>query len=258
MTYYDDIGEAYPWAVELPVAALSLDFLGVPGSVLGSDTAALIEKHGFPDNKRLGAGVVDGRSVWADGQTAPNLIGALIGKARPRAVSGAPARPGGPVQRVLPVQVGTVDLQPSHQAGCGPRWLSSAASAGSAPCTAFRAALGAPRAAAETRHAAVQGVKHISVQSSVSLQHLPYDKDLEHALPAEIVGRLAFAKQKLGEIVAAAKAAPGVKPVPLTSALPTVGAPRLCRCSAHAAADNPQARSSMPLQKRLVMRAAGL
>ena len=97
MTYYDDIGEAYPWAVELPVAALSLDFLGVPGSVLGSDTAALIEKHGFPDNKRLGAGVVDGRSVWADGQSAPNLIGALIGKARPRAVSAAPSccLPGG-------------------------------------------------------------------------------------------------------------------------------------------------------------------
>ena len=89
MTYYDDIGDAYTWAVELPVAALSLDFLGVPGSVLGSDTAALIEKHGFPDNKRLGAGVVDGRSVWADGQSAPNLIGALIGKARLRAMPGA-------------------------------------------------------------------------------------------------------------------------------------------------------------------------
>ena len=67
-------------------------------------------------------------------------------------------------------------------------------------------------------------MKHISVQSSVSLQHLPYDKDLEHELPAEIVDRLAFAKQKLGEIVAAAKSAPGVKPVALTSALPSVGA----------------------------------
>ena len=73
-------------------------------------------------------------------------------------------------------------------------------------------------------NAAAQGVKHISVQSSVSLQHLPYDKDLEHELPAEIVDRLAFAKQKLGEIVAAAKSAPGVKPVALTSALPSVGA----------------------------------
>ncbi len=68
-------------------------------------------------------------------------------------------------------------------------------------------------------------MKNISVQSSVSLQHLPYDKDLEKELPAEIVGRLAFAKQKLGEIVAAAKADHGGKPVALTSALPTVGAP---------------------------------
>jgi hypothetical protein len=83
VTYYDDIGEAYTWAVELPVAAVSLDFLGVPGSVLGSDTAALIEKHGFPSDKRLGAGVVDGRSVWADGESAPNLVAALIAKARP-------------------------------------------------------------------------------------------------------------------------------------------------------------------------------
>ncbi len=72
---------------------------------------------------------------------------------------------------------------------------------------------------------AAQGVKHISVQSSVSLQHLPYNKELEQELPAEIVGRLAFAKQKLAEVVAAAKSAEGVKPVGLTSALPTVGAP---------------------------------
>ncbi|KAK9821557.1 hypothetical protein WJX81_005017 [Elliptochloris bilobata] len=150
VTYYDDIGDAYTWAVDLPVAALSLDFLGVPGSVLGSDTAALIEKHGFPENKRLGAGVVDGRSVWADGESAPNLVAALVGK----------------------------------------------------------------------------GVKNISVQSSVSLQHLPYDKDLEQELPAEIVDRLAFAKQKLAEIVAAAKAASGVKAVALTSALPSVGDPK--------------------------------
>ena len=70
-----------------------------------------------------------------------------------------------------------------------------------------------------------QGVKNISVQSSVSLQHLPYNKDLEQELPAGIVDRLAFAKQKLDEIVPAAKAEHGGKSVALTSALPTVGAP---------------------------------
>ena len=66
-----------------------------------------------------------------------------------------------------------------------------------------------------------QGIKDISVQSSASLQHLPYNKDLETELPAELVSRLSFAKQKLGEIVNAAKSA---KPSDssLTAALPSV------------------------------------
>ncbi len=243
MTYYDDIGEAYTWAVELPVAAVSLDFLGVPGSVLGSDTAALIDKHGFPSDKRLGAGVVDGRSVWADGESAPNLVAALIAKARPR-----PRRPAAPCPCGIQLP------------GCGAGWWNGAAGLGlrgpdrfgSAGCTvpvlgpstgkrhggrrrrAKPACQGQGRAfaemhgrqpAADGARAAAQGVKHISVQSSVSLQHLPYNKELEQELPAEIVGRLAFAKQKLAEVVAAAKSAEGVKPVGLTSALPTVGAP---------------------------------
>ncbi len=82
VTYYDDIGEAYEWAVKLPVAAVSLDFLGVPGSALGNETAALVEKYGFPSDKRLGAGVVDGRSVFADGDTPANLVAALLKKVR--------------------------------------------------------------------------------------------------------------------------------------------------------------------------------
>jgi len=83
VTYYDDIGDAYEWAVKLPVQAISLDFLGVPGSALGNETAALIEKHGFPSDKRLGAGVVDGRSVFADGEYPGKLIAALQAKVKP-------------------------------------------------------------------------------------------------------------------------------------------------------------------------------
>ena len=66
MTYYDDLGAAYPWVVQLPVAAIGLDFVGVPGSTAGNDTLALIREHGFPAGKRLGAGLIDARSVWAD------------------------------------------------------------------------------------------------------------------------------------------------------------------------------------------------
>ena len=62
--------------------AISLDFLGVPGSEVASKTANLIEEHGFPESKRLGAGVVDGRSVYADGETPAALVAALQQKVR--------------------------------------------------------------------------------------------------------------------------------------------------------------------------------
>ena len=149
VTYYDDIGDAYTWAVQLPVAAVSLDFLGVPGSAHKNATAALIEAHGFPAGKRLGAGVVDGRSVWADGGAATTFVAALLAK----------------------------------------------------------------------------GIDSVSVQSSVSLQHLPYDVALEKNLPAHLDGKLAFAAQKVADIVAAAKAAPGAKAVPLADALAPVANP---------------------------------
>lgn len=66
VTYYDDLGSAYPWAVNLPVAAVSLDFCGVPGDAAGNGTLALIRQHGFPAGKRLGAGLIDARSPYAD------------------------------------------------------------------------------------------------------------------------------------------------------------------------------------------------
>jgi 5-methyltetrahydropteroyltriglutamate--homocysteine methyltransferase len=116
VTYYDNLGAAaYPWAVALPVAAVSLDFCGVPVSVVwsrrmgvvgccvmlrhvachnpavthgsrlhhhrptntaqtnkrqgssgGNASLALIRQHGFPAAKRLGAGLIDGRSPYAD------------------------------------------------------------------------------------------------------------------------------------------------------------------------------------------------
>ena len=60
--------------------AISLDFLGVPGSAVASKTLDLVDKHGFPSNKRLGAGVVDGRSVWSDGAVPVALVAHLLKK----------------------------------------------------------------------------------------------------------------------------------------------------------------------------------
>ena len=47
-------------------------------------------RHGFPSDKRLGAGVVDGRSVFSDGAVPANLVSALLAKARPNPAPGTP------------------------------------------------------------------------------------------------------------------------------------------------------------------------
>ena len=75
----------------------------------------------------------------------------------------------------------------------------------------------------------LQGIKDISVQSSVSLQHLPYNAELETALPKELQSRLAFAKQKVAEIAAAAKASPASSGVSLSKCQPPISEPQPLR-----------------------------
>jgi 5-methyltetrahydropteroyltriglutamate--homocysteine methyltransferase len=57
VTYFDDLGKTYPWVMELPVAAISLDFTR-------GNNLDLMKQHGFPQDKRLGVGIVDGRNIW--------------------------------------------------------------------------------------------------------------------------------------------------------------------------------------------------
>ncbi|MDI9638018.1 5-methyltetrahydropteroyltriglutamate--homocysteine S-methyltransferase [Geitlerinema splendidum] len=57
VTYFDDLGAAYPWIVELPVAGISLDFTR-------GDNLALLKAYGFPVDKQLGVGIVDARNIW--------------------------------------------------------------------------------------------------------------------------------------------------------------------------------------------------
>lgn len=57
VTYFDDLGQTYSWVMQLPVAAISLDF--TRGCNLD-----LVKEHGFPADKRLGVGIVDARNVW--------------------------------------------------------------------------------------------------------------------------------------------------------------------------------------------------
>ncbi|MDF5722398.1 MAG: 5-methyltetrahydropteroyltriglutamate--homocysteine S-methyltransferase [Rhizonema sp. PD37] len=64
VTYFDDLGEAYPWVIDLPVAAISLD-------LTRGRNLELIKTYGFPASKRLGVGVIDARNIW---QIRPNKV----------------------------------------------------------------------------------------------------------------------------------------------------------------------------------------
>ena len=59
-TAYGHVGEAYPTLAALPVDGIGLDF------VRGPQNLDFITQHGFPADKWLVAGVVDGRNVWTN------------------------------------------------------------------------------------------------------------------------------------------------------------------------------------------------
>ncbi|MFJ7729128.1 5-methyltetrahydropteroyltriglutamate--homocysteine S-methyltransferase [Neobacillus sp. NPDC097160] len=57
-TYFESI-EHYEEVISLPVQAIGLDFVHDEGQNL-----AALKKYGFPKNKVLAAGVIDGRNIW--------------------------------------------------------------------------------------------------------------------------------------------------------------------------------------------------
>jgi len=57
-TAYGDVREAYTQLISQDFDALGLDFID------GQQTEACIQEQGFPDNKILFAGIVNGRNVW--------------------------------------------------------------------------------------------------------------------------------------------------------------------------------------------------
>jgi 5-methyltetrahydropteroyltriglutamate--homocysteine methyltransferase len=120
-TAYGHVGDAFSTLTALPVEGLGFDF------VRGQRNFALIEQQGFPADKWLAAGVVDGRNIWINDLDASLSL----------------------LERVT---------------------------------------------------AAVPSDR-LMVSSSSTLLHTPYDVRLETRLDQEIVPWLAFAEQKLAEIV---------------------------------------------------------
>lgn len=57
-TYFGDVRDVYRVLTELPFAGIGLDFIE------GKRTAELIENEGFPEDKLLFAGLVNGKNIW--------------------------------------------------------------------------------------------------------------------------------------------------------------------------------------------------
>ena len=57
-TYFGDVRDCYAHITALNFDGIGLDF------VQGKQTAALVQKHGFPSDKLLFAGLVNGRNIW--------------------------------------------------------------------------------------------------------------------------------------------------------------------------------------------------
>lgn len=125
-TSFGHVGESYQTLASLPIDGIGLDF------VRGPENLDLIAQRGFPADKWLAAGVVDGRNVWVNDLTA------------------------------------SLDLLDRIQAHVPP--------------------------------------ERLMISSSCSLLHVPYDVRAETDLDPTVRSWLAFATQKLDEIVALTRA----------------------------------------------------
>ena len=57
-TYFGDIRDVYLDLIKMPFAGIGLDFIE------GKETYNLIKKYGFPKDKLLFAGLINGKNIW--------------------------------------------------------------------------------------------------------------------------------------------------------------------------------------------------
>ncbi|HEX6509666.1 MAG TPA: 5-methyltetrahydropteroyltriglutamate--homocysteine S-methyltransferase, partial [Chloroflexota bacterium] len=78
-TYFGSVAESYETLIGLPVQGIGLDF------VRGRDNLDRVVTSGFPHDKHLAAGLVDGRNVWiADFEAALDIVGLLSAAVSPQ------------------------------------------------------------------------------------------------------------------------------------------------------------------------------
>lgn len=71
-TYFGDVRDIYPQLISKPFAGIGLDFLE------GKQTYDLVEQYGFPADKILFAGLVNGKNIWKNHyENTLQVVGAL-------------------------------------------------------------------------------------------------------------------------------------------------------------------------------------
>jgi 5-methyltetrahydropteroyltriglutamate--homocysteine methyltransferase len=96
-TYFGSVGDSYETLMRLPIQGVGLDF------VRGTDNLDRVVNAGFPADKILAAGLVDGRNVWlADMEAALDTVGLLSAVVTPRRLC---INPSSSLQHV-PIDVG--------------------------------------------------------------------------------------------------------------------------------------------------------
>ncbi len=86
-TYFGFIGESYATLAQLPIDGIGLDFVRAPHHL------ELLRQQGFPADKTLSVGIVNGRNVWrtdlaaalATAQAVAEIVPACGSSSRPRA-----------------------------------------------------------------------------------------------------------------------------------------------------------------------------
>lgn len=74
-TYFGDVRDIYQELIRMPFAGIGLDFIE------GKETYDLIEAHGFPQDKLLFAGLVNGKNIWKNHyEKTLNTVNALRNK----------------------------------------------------------------------------------------------------------------------------------------------------------------------------------
>ena len=87
-TYFESLDGNWETVAGLPVEGIGLDF------VRTTENLMLLNRHGFPSNKVLGAGVVNGRNVWRINlEETLSLLDEIAGRStRPTSGCSPPAR----------------------------------------------------------------------------------------------------------------------------------------------------------------------